>query len=162
MHSNGLFAFFPLLPAISEPCAHCHQLFGLGNAMLDRVEGPHLTFVDPRRHNNRPGMIHNARRLVSLFEGKGIDRSQIVVSVSRTNCLIRRSDTEYQARSRRLRRVLRLQEISINITASIQIFIWSRGSYMRQRVRKLVPRLSASPLTEWVNSCGAVPTRRIC
>lgn len=59
------------------------QLFELGNIILYRVDGPHFTFVDPRRYNNTIGMIKNARRLVSLFEEKGIQRDAIVISVGR-------------------------------------------------------------------------------
>lgn len=69
------------------------QLFELGNVVQERVAGPHLTFVDPRKYNNKPAMIQNARRLVSLFEEKGIRGSQVVVSVSWTNSLFHRSDT---------------------------------------------------------------------
>lgn len=54
----------------------------LGSVILERVTGAHLTFVDPRRYNNTPGMVQNARRLVSLFEEGGIKRSRVVVSVS--------------------------------------------------------------------------------
>lgn len=67
------------------------QLFELGNVILDRVAGPHLTFVDPRRHNNKLGIMRNAQRLVSLFEEKGIHRSQVAVSVSGTKNVTQRS-----------------------------------------------------------------------
>ena len=60
-------------------------MFELGHVIMERVEGPHLTFVDPRRYNNKCAMVKNARRLVSLFKEKGIQGSRVIVSVSRTN-----------------------------------------------------------------------------
>jgi len=64
-------------------------LFELGHVIMERVAGPHMTFVDPRRYNNKSAMIKNARRLVSLFKEKGIQGSRVVVGVSRTNMLVR-------------------------------------------------------------------------
>ncbi|KAG5637661.1 hypothetical protein H0H81_003682 [Sphagnurus paluster] len=57
-------------------------LFELGNSILCRVDGPHFTFVDPRKHNDIGAMVRAARRLVSLFEEKGVQRAKVVVSVS--------------------------------------------------------------------------------
>jgi len=56
-------------------------LFELGNIILYRVDGPHFTIVDPRKHNDASLMVRNAQRLVSLFEEKDIERSKVVVSV---------------------------------------------------------------------------------
>lgn len=59
-------------------------LFELGNIILYRVDGPHFTIVDPRKHNDTSSMVRNAQRLVSLFEENGIRRSKVVVSIPAT------------------------------------------------------------------------------
>ncbi|KAG6872644.1 hypothetical protein C0995_008075 [Termitomyces sp. Mi166 len=59
-------------------------LFELAGVILPRVDGPHFTFVDPRKHGDMISMIRNARRLVSLFEEKDIPRSKVVVSIPAT------------------------------------------------------------------------------
>jgi len=59
-------------------------LVELGNATMDRVTGPHLTFVDPRHHGDSSAMVKNARRLISLFQESGVGRDQIVVSIPAT------------------------------------------------------------------------------
>ncbi|GLB39615.1 putative transaldolase is important for the balance of metabolites in the pentose-phosphate pathway [Lyophyllum shimeji] len=60
-------------------------LFELGNIIMYRVDGPHFTMVDPRRHNDASSMVRNAQRLVSLFEEKDIRRSKVVVSIPATS-----------------------------------------------------------------------------
>jgi transaldolase len=52
--------------------------------MLDRISGPHFTFIDPRYHNNSKEIVKRARTLVALFEKEGIDRSKIVITISST------------------------------------------------------------------------------
>ncbi|RDB17378.1 Transaldolase [Hypsizygus marmoreus] len=59
-------------------------LFELGNIILDRVDGPHFSFVDPRRHSDSAGMVRNAKRLVSLFDEKEIHRGKVVISIPAT------------------------------------------------------------------------------
>ncbi|KAH9846073.1 aldolase [Lenzites betulinus] len=59
-------------------------LVELGVAMLDRVEGPHYTFVDPRLHDNTGAMIKHALRLVKLFAKKGYGRERIIVTIPAT------------------------------------------------------------------------------
>jgi transaldolase len=60
------------------------QLVELGIAILDRISGPHFTFIDPRYHANTNAMIKRARSLVALFEKSGIDRSRVVISIPST------------------------------------------------------------------------------
>lgn len=50
--------------------------------MLDRVAGPHLTFVDPRSHDNAETMVRQARDIISKFEKNGIAKSKVIISVS--------------------------------------------------------------------------------
>ncbi|KAG6889906.1 hypothetical protein C0992_003699 [Termitomyces sp. T32_za158] len=56
----------------------------LADVILPRVDGPHFTFVDPRKHDDMISMIRNARRLISLFEEKNIPKSKVVVSIPAT------------------------------------------------------------------------------
>lgn len=53
----------------------------LGAALMDHVEGPHFTFVDPRLYSDTSAMVAQARRLITLFESKDVDRGRIIVSV---------------------------------------------------------------------------------
>jgi transaldolase len=62
---------------------------------MDRVTGPHLTFVDPRHHGDSSAMVKNARRLISLFQESGVGRDQIVVSVSTWFLYLRDHGVEY-------------------------------------------------------------------
>ncbi|KAF8064921.1 hypothetical protein FPV67DRAFT_160975 [Lyophyllum atratum] len=59
-------------------------LFELGNIILYRVDGPHFTIVDPRKHNDASSMVRIAQRLVSLFEEKGIRRDKVIISIPAT------------------------------------------------------------------------------
>ncbi|KNZ79241.1 putative transaldolase, partial [Termitomyces sp. J132] len=59
-------------------------LVEIADVILPRVDGPHFTFVDPRKHDDMISMIRNARRLVSLFEEKHISKRKIVVSIPAT------------------------------------------------------------------------------
>ena len=68
-----------------------YQLVELGVSMLERVEGPHYTFIDPRYHEDTPSMVRQAVRLVRLFVEKGIGRDRIVVTVSRLRLRLRTS-----------------------------------------------------------------------
>lgn len=53
---------------------------------MDRVPGPHMTFIDPRL--TRPSdIIKSAKDLVDRFEQSGVKRTMVVVSVSITFCL---------------------------------------------------------------------------
>ncbi|KAG5715998.1 putative transaldolase [Termitomyces sp. T112] len=54
-------------------------LVEIADVIIPRVDGPHFTFVDPRKHDDMISMIRNARRLVSLFEEKHISKRKIVI-----------------------------------------------------------------------------------
>ncbi|KAI0922645.1 hypothetical protein AcV5_009562 [Taiwanofungus camphoratus] len=56
----------------------------LGAALMDHVEGPHFTFVDPRLYSDTSAMVAQARRLITLFESKDVDRGRIIVSIPAT------------------------------------------------------------------------------
>lgn len=56
------------------------QLVELGAVILDRVPGPHFTFVDPRL-NNSQAIVQRTRQLMLRFERSGIPGERIVVSV---------------------------------------------------------------------------------
>ena len=59
-----------------------YQLVELGVSMLERVDGPHYTFINPKFHDDMSWMVRQAVRLVRLFVEKGISRDRIVVTVS--------------------------------------------------------------------------------
>jgi len=68
----------------------------LGCAIMDRNEGTHCTFIDCRRlrasrsvasgrdmcDNQSHELVSWARRLVSLFEKRGVQKGKILISVS--------------------------------------------------------------------------------
>ncbi|KAF9458266.1 hypothetical protein BDZ94DRAFT_1226563, partial [Collybia nuda] len=60
-------------------------LFEIGYAIRDRVNRPHITFVDPRKYHDKLYMINNARRLVKYYKEKGIHKSQTIVSIPATH-----------------------------------------------------------------------------
>ena len=59
------------------------QLVDLGTAMMDAVEGPHYTFVDPRFCKHSRSMVDQARRLRQLFREKSEHR-RVIIGVRRT------------------------------------------------------------------------------
>ncbi|KAI9056465.1 aldolase [Trametes sanguinea] len=61
-----------------------HYLVELGASMLDRVDGPHYTFVDPRLHESPSAMVKYALKLAKLFAEKGYGRDRIVVTIPAT------------------------------------------------------------------------------
>lgn len=63
-------------------CKLSAQLFELADVILPRIDGPHFTFVDPRKHDDMIPMIRNAQRLIALFEEKSVPRNKVIVSVS--------------------------------------------------------------------------------
>ncbi|CDO68603.1 hypothetical protein BN946_scf184996.g34 [Trametes cinnabarina] len=70
-----------------------HYLVELGASMLDRVEGPHYTFVDPRLHDNPGAMAKYAMKLVKLFAEKGYGRDRIVVTIPATEAGVQAART---------------------------------------------------------------------
>lgn len=52
-------------------------------AVSELVTGPHVTFVDPRKHGDTRAMIDHAKRLYKMFKAQGIRPEYIVFSVSR-------------------------------------------------------------------------------
>ena len=51
-------------------------------AVSELVTGPHVTFVDPRKHDDTRAMIGHAKRLYKMFKAQGIRPENIVFSVS--------------------------------------------------------------------------------
>ncbi|KAG6820073.1 hypothetical protein H0H93_005601 [Arthromyces matolae] len=47
--------------------------------MMLRVDGPHFTFVDPRKHDNTDSIVRNAQRIISLFQEKEVSKGKIVI-----------------------------------------------------------------------------------
>ncbi|KAH9903331.1 aldolase [Cubamyces lactineus] len=68
-------------------------LVELGVSMLERVEGPHYTFVDPKFHDDTPSMVGQAVRLVRLFVDKGISRDRIVITIPSTEAGVQAART---------------------------------------------------------------------
>ncbi|KAI0649865.1 aldolase [Trametes meyenii] len=68
-------------------------LVELGASMLDRVDGPHYTFVDPRLHDDPCAMVKHALRLVRLFAEKGYGRERIVVTIPATEAGVQAART---------------------------------------------------------------------
>ncbi|OSD00496.1 aldolase [Trametes coccinea BRFM310] len=61
-----------------------HYLVELGTSMLDRVDGPHYTFIDPRLHDSPSAMVKDALKLAKLFAEKGYGRDRIVFTIPAT------------------------------------------------------------------------------
>ncbi|KAF7293045.1 BZIP domain-containing protein [Mycena indigotica] len=59
-------------------------LVEIGSALYDRVGGPILLPIDPRRHNNVGGLVRSAKRMVAMLTAKGIDKKQVIVSIVAT------------------------------------------------------------------------------
>ena len=57
------------------------QLVELAHDIFQRVSGPHITFIDPRKHNNTGAIIENAYSLYKLFRLQGVPKENIVISV---------------------------------------------------------------------------------
>ncbi|KAI0672238.1 aldolase [Trametes maxima] len=68
-------------------------LVELGASMLDRVDGPHYTFVDPRLHDDPRAMVKHALRLLRLFAEKGYGRERIVVTIPATEAGVQAAKT---------------------------------------------------------------------
>ncbi|KAI0827323.1 aldolase [Trametes gibbosa] len=68
-------------------------LVELGVAILEQVEGPHYTFIDPRLHDNTGAMIKQALRLVRLFTKKGHRRERIIVTIPATEAGVQAAKT---------------------------------------------------------------------
>ncbi|KAI0251520.1 hypothetical protein BJV78DRAFT_424457 [Lactifluus subvellereus] len=56
----------------------------LGNAIMDFIDGPHCTIVDPRQHGDPQALQAKARSLVARFEKLGRDRGKVLVAISAT------------------------------------------------------------------------------
>ncbi|KAG6832869.1 hypothetical protein H0H87_012802 [Tephrocybe sp. NHM501043] len=59
-------------------------LYEIADVILCRVDGPHFTFVDPRKHRDTYSMVRNAQRLIALFGEKDIPKGKIVVNIPAT------------------------------------------------------------------------------
>ncbi|KAI8989071.1 aldolase [Trametes punicea] len=70
-----------------------YYLVELGALMLDSVNGPHYTFVDPRLHDNSRAMVKYAMRLTKLFAKKGYSRDRIVVTIPATEAGVQAAKT---------------------------------------------------------------------
>ncbi|KAI0357640.1 aldolase [Trametes cingulata] len=80
------------LASILSSAMH-YYLVELGASMLDRVNGPHYTFVDPRLHDSTTAMVKHALRLVRLFTEKGYGRDRIVVTIPATEAGVQAART---------------------------------------------------------------------
>lgn len=58
-----------------------YQLVELANDIFQRIPGPHVTFIDPRKHNDTRAMMEDAYRLHRLFRLQGVPKENIVISV---------------------------------------------------------------------------------
>jgi hypothetical protein len=58
------------------------QVVSLGKECIDHISGPHVTFIDPRLHDSSGAIVRQAKRMIIRFEEAGVDRSQVVFSVS--------------------------------------------------------------------------------
>ncbi|KAJ8474902.1 hypothetical protein ONZ51_g6926 [Trametes cubensis] len=68
-------------------------LVELGVSMLERVDGPHYTFINPKFHDDMSWMVRQAVRLVRLFVEKGISRDRIVVTIPSTEAGVQAART---------------------------------------------------------------------
>lgn len=66
---------------ISLVCFLLSKLFELASDIFQRVSGPHVTFIDPRKHNDTRAMMENACRLHRLFRLQGVSTENVVISV---------------------------------------------------------------------------------
>ncbi|KII91837.1 hypothetical protein PLICRDRAFT_523228 [Plicaturopsis crispa FD-325 SS-3] len=68
-------------------------LVELGIAMMDRVDGPHFTTIDPRCHFSPESVTDSAIRLAERFEANGVPRHRVVVSIPATDAGIHATRT---------------------------------------------------------------------
>ncbi|CAA7263336.1 unnamed protein product [Cyclocybe aegerita] len=62
-----------------------HLFTELACAIGDHVQGPHITFVDPRAHGNTASLVASANRLRKMLSRRGVPKSSIVVSIPATD-----------------------------------------------------------------------------
>lgn len=67
-----------------------HKLAELGDALMNLVEGPHCTIIDPHIDGNARALRSKAQSLVARFEKLGRSRDTLMVAVSTLASLIRR------------------------------------------------------------------------
>ncbi|KDQ56585.1 hypothetical protein JAAARDRAFT_194578 [Jaapia argillacea MUCL 33604] len=59
-------------------------LVEVGSVILDRIPGPHVTFIDTRLHEDSIAMVKTAKSLIARFEKQGIHRSRVVITIPAT------------------------------------------------------------------------------
>lgn len=77
---NAFVRFF-LLVYITGPILTFKKLVELGCDMFQRVSGPHVTFIDPRNHDDTRAMMKDAYNLYKLFRFQGVPKENIIISV---------------------------------------------------------------------------------
>ncbi|TFK68160.1 aldolase [Pluteus cervinus] len=61
---------------------HCRtQLVEFAKAILDQVDGPHYTFIDPVLFEDEQAIVEASKRLIVQFEEQGISRDRIIISI---------------------------------------------------------------------------------
>ena len=65
------------------------------------IEGPHVTFVDPRNFNNISGMVGEARRRSQLFLQRGFTAENVLISVRSLPRFWRKPHWNRRSRKRR-------------------------------------------------------------
>ncbi|KAJ7052711.1 hypothetical protein C8F01DRAFT_564247 [Mycena amicta] len=58
-------------------------------ALHDRARCPIMVFIDPRRHDNAGGIVRSAKRLVSMFTARGVEKRDVVVTIPATEAGVR-------------------------------------------------------------------------
>ncbi|KAF8961412.1 hypothetical protein BDZ97DRAFT_2076952 [Flammula alnicola] len=59
-------------------------LIELANAIGDRIPGPHVVPIDPRKHDNMSSMVESAQRMHRIFRIQGVPQGDIIVSIPAT------------------------------------------------------------------------------
>ncbi|KAI0265304.1 hypothetical protein BC834DRAFT_1041779 [Gloeopeniophorella convolvens] len=69
----------------------------IGSALMDFVDGPHCTVVDPRCDGDPAALCAKARSLVARFEALGHDRGSLLLAVRRPRDAIPATETGIEA-----------------------------------------------------------------
>ncbi|KAG6918287.1 hypothetical protein DXG01_015379 [Tephrocybe rancida] len=134
-------------------------LYEIADVILCRVDGPHFTFVDPRKHRDTGSIVRNAQRLIYLFEEKNIPKDKVVVSVRSFPLCVGwyhlRSKDRYQQRSKGCGLLRSLKAC----TESTPTFTWYPAFSTLRHVQKQQLQQLASQSAGWVHPKRALASR---
>jgi len=135
------------------------QLVELGSVILDRAPGPHLTFIDPRLHNNSQEIVQKTRQLVSRFNDSGIHKDRIAVSIPATeNGILAAKELEVDGIHTNLILISSLTHATFCAEAGASALTFSVGTLLdsyEQKRQRLYRKISSHPGIETIQSTAA-------